>query len=154
MDSANAGEATDLHLVAVDAAGEQSVELTFANGNSVEVPVYCGPHGERPTRMSEILMSGQSPSGQPYESMRDPQTGEAVIIRRIIGGSTDHDPASAQPASSANALKDPRNMSLRKLDAAVRQIYGFNKRPWVTLDPLRTPSLAGLRSRQCASGRS
>jgi len=80
VDSANAGEATDLHLVAVDAAGEQSVKLTFANGNSVEVPVYGGPRGERPTRMSEILMPGQSPSGQPYKLIRDSNVGAAGFV--------------------------------------------------------------------------
>jgi hypothetical protein len=80
--------------VSVDAhaVDERTVRLTTADGHAVDVRVYGGARGARPTRLADIRLPGQPDSRQPFELLHDPETGEPAIIRRIMGAAESPEP--------------------------------------------------------------
>ncbi|WP_165848117.1 LWXIA domain-containing protein [Paraburkholderia lacunae] len=80
--------------VSVDAQAvdERTVRLTTADGHAVEVRVYGGARGARPTELAEIRMPGQPDNRQPFELLHDPETGAPAIIRRIMGAAESPEP--------------------------------------------------------------
>ncbi|MFL9858240.1 LWXIA domain-containing protein [Paraburkholderia madseniana] len=100
--------------VSVDAhaVDERTVRLTTVDGHAVDVRVYGGARGARPTRLADIRMPGQPDSRQPFELLHDPETGEPAIIRRIMGAAESPEP---QPTPAATP-------SVRPVDTVLDQV--------------------------------